>query len=393
MKKRVVFDFAARLGRWQVRLAVATSMMLVLGFASQLYYVTLTPSESRLAFEKPDKRDDQATPVVTVESPDLVHDGRGTSSTPTQSILPAGNPMTAEEYRKAGQKARAAWRDVAVAEAKFRSGNKGPRLPTVPALPAMLPKHPLPEAPPVAPPPHAPPAPLQSTDVAGPKESMFSRSIILRAIDRRGRVHGEFAKATGLTHAAAFSYRFMVLDQDGRKRFVNPDTYAFRTGERFQLEIEPHSDLHVYVVSEGPDGFRAIPFPTLADRGLLRLAKKALVRKGQKTVIPDADSYLELRPAVGIQRLHILAAPEPRAELDADEGINDQLSPQQRLQVKTVQDGLFKKAAETRKRAAFKYSDPRAVDPEEGVLHVLGTKDEKGPPDLYVQIQLKTWSE
>jgi hypothetical protein len=214
------------------------------------------------------------------------------------------------------------------------------------------------------------------------KPTMISRSIIRKGIDRDGKVHGEFAKTTGLANATSVGYKILLLDADGKEQPVDPGSYQFQLGQQFRLEVECDSDLYLYVFHESPQGVRTLLVPDAADAG------PPMIKKGQKKVVPDDGTYFEFVPPAGKEQLLMYAAPKPRPQLTPEEAFKDQkqLDPKKRIELKSAQDKIFDPAKKLRARSAFRYTDPN----EKSTTEVVGSKDQKQRPDLFVQIQLNT---
>lgn len=239
-------------------------------------------------------------------------------------------------------------------------------------------------------------------------EDFKTRAIIRAGVDRNGRVHGELAQLTGLKNATSINYRILLLQPDGKEKFVDEDEYTFKFGEQFRLEIEADNDLYLYVFHEGPDGKRTVLVPDKYDEGYV-----PLVRKGEKTIIPDDGTYFEFVEPPGTERLLVYATPEKQPTLTPEDAFREQ-DKQQEIKLKSQQDAVLNAEQERGPKKVVKEEDPKKVaqvneslpefrlrglrwEPpvsatnDTGKTVLRGSYDERRP-SLFVEIAMKTGS-
>lgn len=244
-------------------------------------------------------------------------------------------------------------------------------------------------------------------------QKFTTRGIIRAGVDNSGRVHGELAKLTGLANATSINYKVLLLEADGKERFVNESDTTFKFGQQFRLAIESDTDLYLYVFHEGPDSVRTILMPDSADQGRI-----PMVKKGQTKIIPDDGTYFEFVPPAGTERVLVYATPEKRPQLTPEEAFSPAKSggDKKQLELKSKQDKVFGDASNKGPMKTIKATDIKQVaqsneelpefrlrglrwepEPEEGAPAAtegktvfVGTYEKDKRPDLFVEISLKT---
>jgi hypothetical protein len=106
----------------------------------------------------------------------------------------------------------------------------------------------------------------------------------------------------------ALEYTVILLDDDDKPRPVDPASHTFAVGDSFLVRIRPQDDLFVYVFNEGPDGRRVCLLPS-------RDEEPQLVKAGAELNLPDDGGYFTFEPPAGEEKLVVVAAPEPIADL------------------------------------------------------------------------------
>lgn len=233
-----------------------------------------------------------------------------------------------------------------------------------------------------------------------------TRGIIRAGVDRNGKVHGELAQLfNGVKNAISINYKILLLQPDGTEKFVDEEKYTFRFGEQFRLQIEADNDMYLYVFHEGPDGQRTVLVPDKYDDGYV-----PMVKKGEKTIVPDDGTYFEFVEPPGEERLLVYATMEKQPNLTPDEAFKEQ-DKQTEIKVKSQQDAVLNEEKERAPKEAIKESDPKKVaqanqrlpefrlrgmrweppaSADDGKTVFYGTYDEEKKPSLFVEISMKT---
>lgn len=93
-----------------------------------------------------------------------------------------------------------------------------------------------------------------------------------------------------------------LIDEAGQRRAVDANQ-IFRTGQRFDLTVEPlEAEGWVYVLTEGPTGNRSILFPD-------KSAESARTRPGNMVQVPPGGDWFRFRPPAGTERLIVIVSP------------------------------------------------------------------------------------
>lgn len=236
-------------------------------------------------------------------------------------------------------------------------------------------------------------------------EKFKARGVIRAGVDSNGRVHGEFASATGLKHMTAVAYKIQMRDASGKEAVVDERTHTFKVGDQFRLVLEAETDVFVYVFHEGSDKNQVILLPDRFDQG-----RVPFVKRGEKKVLPEDGNYFVVTAPAGTDKLRVYASPERRAELTPKEAFENP-TPEQLKELKVKQEKVFSGA--TNKAPAQKVTavEPRQVarsnealpefrlrgldwepqtSPEEGRIIAAGSYDESKRPDVFFDISVKS---
>lgn len=240
---------------------------------------------------------------------------------------------------------------------------------------------------------------------AGESGGMKARGIIRAGVDAQGRVHGDFAKTTGLKHLTAVAYKIHLLDKSGKEVVVDDRNHVFKVGDQFRLSLEAETDVFVYVFHEGSDKVQNILLPDRFDQG-----RVPFVKRGQRKVLPEDNTLFVFTLPAGTEKIRVYASPERKAELTPKEAFENP-TPEQLKQLKSKQEEVFSKA--TNKAPAKKVTDVeptklassnealpefrlRGLDwepetgPQEGRIIAAGSYDENKRPDVSFDITLKS---
>lgn len=250
---------------------------------------------------------------------------------------------------------------------------------------------------------------LAFAGIAAAADGVTTRGIIRAGIDSKGRVHGEFAKQTGLKNATSLNYKILILDADGKEKPVNEATQTFKFGQQFRLQIEADSDLYLYVFHEGPDNVRTVLLPDAIDKGQV-----PQVKRGQSIMLPNDGTYFEFAPPPGQEKLLVFATSDLRPELTPKEAFDsqDKQNKKKLIDLKSKQDEVFlnskvnaplkpqtandlKKMVQANEQVPeFRLRgvrwEPETENPQEGKTVLVGSYDEKKKPEVFVEIALKT---
>ena len=121
-------------------------------------------------------------------------------------------------------------------------------------------------------------------------------------VDSSGVVSKELAEETGWSLLRGLRWRVLLVDSAGGGPVaVDPKT-VFKTGQRFQVEVEAHvCDLWVYLLTVDSQGSMAVLFPEQAEG-------HRLVRKGEKMVFPPGGDWLRFEGPPGKDLLRMIAS-------------------------------------------------------------------------------------
>lgn len=139
----------------------------------------------------------------------------------------------------------------------------------------------------------APPGPLpESAD-----------KILRQHVDSSGVVSKDLAEQTGWSLLRGLRWRVLLVDSAGGKPApVDPRT-VFKTGQRFQVEVEAHvCDLWIYLLTVDSQGAMTVLFPEQAEG-------HRVVKKGEKMVFPPGGDWLRFEGPPGKDLLRVIASP------------------------------------------------------------------------------------
>lgn len=101
-----------------------------------------------------------------------------------------------------------------------------------------------------------------------------------------------------LRKVIALEYTVLLI-KGGKEEAVDPHAYNFQLGDRIRVQIEPLSDLYIYIFHEGTTGTRSCLLPAEEE-------EPPLAKRGQTLRLPH-DGYFEFEPPAGDERLIVVA--------------------------------------------------------------------------------------
>lgn len=105
-----------------------------------------------------------------------------------------------------------------------------------------------------------------------------------------------------LRKVIALEYTVLLI-KGGKEEAVDPHAHNFQLGDRIRVQIEPLSDLYIYIFHEGTTGTRSCLLP--ADE-----EKPPLAKRDQTLRLPH-DGYFEFEAPAGDERLIVVATEAP----------------------------------------------------------------------------------
>lgn len=105
-----------------------------------------------------------------------------------------------------------------------------------------------------------------------------------------------------LRKVIALEYTVLLKKGDGEEA-VDPHAYNFQLGDRVRVQVQPLSDLFIYIFHEGTSGKRSCLLPS--EEETPPLAKR------DKTLRLPQDGYFEFEPPAGEERLIVVATEAP----------------------------------------------------------------------------------
>lgn len=105
-----------------------------------------------------------------------------------------------------------------------------------------------------------------------------------------------------LRKVIALEYTVLLLKGD-REEAVDPHKHEFKLGDKIHVQVEPLSDLYIYIFHEGASGERTCLLPS--DEETPPLAKGE-----RKLRLPSDGGYFEFMPPAGEERLIVVATEE-----------------------------------------------------------------------------------
>ena len=144
---------------------------------------------------------------------------------------------------------------------------------------------------------------------------------------------------------------------------------AMRSGDQFQVRLEPASDCYVYLLLYGSDGQAARLFPNKSPQFDIRMSN--LCHGGISYVVPDGGRWFSLDDNPGTERLYVVASYEPLPDVD---GLLDE------MEKATGKDGL--KISGDLKRTVRKLGeDDAAGRTGSGSMKLVEPAEAAGDPD------------
>ena len=140
------------------------------------------------------------------------------------------------------------------------------------------------------------------------------------------------AGAAGCAHRTGVRYAFDLARPEGYLTHAN---MGFRSGDRFRIRVVPDQDCHLYILNQGTDGQYAMLYPL----GLVEGGRN-FVQGGHTLQLPPVGHFaLDNRP--GIEKIIILAAPEPLPPFEAFRGRENNLPPDEVRSAFKVVDSVY----------------------------------------------------
>jgi hypothetical protein len=147
-----------------------------------------------------------------------------------------------------------------------------------------------------------------------------SQEILDQHVDSSGLVSKQLADQTGWSVLRGLRWRVLLVDSLGRGGTPTSPKTVFKTGQRFQVEVEAHvCDLWIYLLTVDPQGSMSVLFPEQAEG-------HRLVRKGRKMAFPPGGDWLRFEGPPGKDLLRVIASPtklswvNPRELFDLEGG-------------------------------------------------------------------------
>lgn len=106
-----------------------------------------------------------------------------------------------------------------------------------------------------------------------------------------------------LRKVIALEYTVLLLKGD-QQQAVDPHAYSFQLGDRIRVQIQPLSDLYIYIFHEGASGERTCLLPSEDE-------KPPLAKRDQTLRLPNDGGYFEFKPPAGEERLIVVATETP----------------------------------------------------------------------------------
>jgi hypothetical protein len=145
----------------------------------------------------------------------------------------------------------------------------------------------------------------------------------------------------------ALEYTFL-LRRDGQETPVDPREYEFVVGDQIRVEISPLQDLYIYIFHKGASGEQTCLLPEVG-----KGEKAPMVKRGEKTRLPDDGSVFEFTTPPGQEELIVVATEKPSEDLDAlHQAIfnPDNLTPESEAQLKNVKSKATERLKSLEKR-------------------------------------------
>lgn len=215
-----------------------------------------------------------------------------------------------------------------------------------------------------------------------------------------------------LRKVIALEYTVLLLKGD-REEAVDPHKHEFKLGDKIHVQVEPLSDLYIYIFHEGASGERICLLPDKNET-------PPLAKRESTLRLPD-DGYIEFGPPAGEERLIVVATEEkvdrnvlttlvfkkPDEKLSAEEqAIQKKLKARDQKTLKSIREqrsqgtkfrGLFTDEVLAEIGSDLKgEAGTRAVleEPphgaEKSTFTMSVSPDKEGPRELFVSIPLKS---
>lgn len=95
----------------------------------------------------------------------------------------------------------------------------------------------------------------------------------------------------------------VLMEKAGDYVPVDPHATSFQIGDRIRVQIQPLSDVYIYIFHEGASGERTCLLPTEEE-------KAPLAKHDQVLRLPNDGGYFEFEPPAGDERLIVVATEE-----------------------------------------------------------------------------------
>ncbi len=141
------------------------------------------------------------------------------------------------------------------------------------------------------------------------------RDLVRKYVRRQGQVVGG-SKTTApkkgdvpdklpgdLRKVIALEYTVLLRKGDDEQA-IDPHQHRFQLGDRIRVQVQPLSDLYIYIFHEGASGQQSCLLPS--DEETPPLAKRERTLR-----LPSDGGYFEFEPPAGDERLIVVATEEP----------------------------------------------------------------------------------
>ena len=107
-----------------------------------------------------------------------------------------------------------------------------------------------------------------------------------------------------LRKVIALEYTVLLRKGETEEEAIDPHEHQFKLGDRIRVQVQPLSDLFIYIFHEGASGERACLLPSEEETPPLA--------KGERNLrLPSDGGYFEFEPPAGNERLIVVATEVP----------------------------------------------------------------------------------
>jgi len=125
----------------------------------------------------------------------------------------------------------------------------------------------------------------------------FVKQQELAKADNPEALPGELRKVIALEYT-------VLLKKADEEVPVDPHATSFQLGDRIRVQIQPLSDLYIYIFHEGASGNRSCLLPSEEET-------PPLAKRDQVLRLPNDGGYFEFEPPAGDERLIVVATETP----------------------------------------------------------------------------------